>query len=130
MFQVPWVITMTIAATRMYRSLSDFLSSDVYETSTHSFFCSVLTVLVERHGSSQKIPSRSGRNAFEYNGASTAPIILTGIHVDVHTTREQLPTPQANRFGSSTSGQPPHGKPHELIVDIVDDHDMEGKVEK
>jgi hypothetical protein len=90
----------------------------------------VLTVLVERHGSSQKIPSTSGRNVFEYNGASIAPIILTGIQVDVHTTHEQLPTPQANCFGSSTGGQPPHGKPHKLIVDIVNDHDIEGMVEK
>lgn len=29
MFQMPWLVTMSIAATRMYRSLSDFLSPDV-----------------------------------------------------------------------------------------------------
>ncbi|KAI0275777.1 hypothetical protein BGY98DRAFT_990556, partial [Russula aff. rugulosa BPL654] len=29
MFQIPWVITMSIAATRMYRSLSEFISSDI-----------------------------------------------------------------------------------------------------
>jgi hypothetical protein len=87
----------------------------------------VLTV-VERHGSSQEIPSRS---AFESNGTSTAPIILTGIHVGVHTTHEQLPTPQANRFGSSTGGQPPLEKPHELLIlGVVEDYDIEGKVEK
>jgi hypothetical protein len=90
----------------------------------------VLTVLVERHGSPQEIPSRSGRNAFESNGTSTAPIILTGIEVAVHTTHEQVHTPQANRFGSSTCGQPPHGKPHGLIVDIVDDDDIEDKVKE
>ncbi|KAI0275779.1 hypothetical protein BGY98DRAFT_990566, partial [Russula aff. rugulosa BPL654] len=28
-FQIPWVITMSIAASRMYRSLSEFLSSDI-----------------------------------------------------------------------------------------------------
>ncbi|KAF8492448.1 hypothetical protein F5888DRAFT_917715 [Russula emetica] len=28
-FQIPWVITMSIAATRMYRSLSEFLSSNI-----------------------------------------------------------------------------------------------------
>ncbi|KAI0278436.1 hypothetical protein BC826DRAFT_658200 [Russula brevipes] len=30
MFQAPWMTTMTIAATWMYRSLSDFGSSSVY----------------------------------------------------------------------------------------------------
>ena len=29
-FLFPWEITMTIAASRMYRGLDDFLSSDVY----------------------------------------------------------------------------------------------------
>jgi len=31
MFQMPWLVTMSIAATRMYRSLSDFLSPEVYD---------------------------------------------------------------------------------------------------
>ena len=30
-FQIPWLITMSIAATRMYRALDDFFSSDVYD---------------------------------------------------------------------------------------------------
>jgi hypothetical protein len=89
----------------------------------------VLTV-VERHGSPQEIPSRSGRNAFESNGTSTAPIILTDIKVAMHTTHERLPTPQTSRFGSSTGGQPPHEKPHQLIVGVVEDYDIEGKLEK
>ena len=29
-FQFPWLITMSIAATQMYRSLDDFFSSDMY----------------------------------------------------------------------------------------------------
>jgi len=106
MFQVPWMIAMSIAATRMYRSLSDFLSLDV----------------------SQKIPSTSGRFTFESNGTSTTPVLLAGIQVAVHTTHEQRSTPHANRFNSNISGKP-HGKPHELIVGIVNDHDIEGKVE-
>ncbi|KAF8496133.1 hypothetical protein F5888DRAFT_411037 [Russula emetica] len=106
-FQVPWVITMSVAATRMYRSLSDFLSSDI----------------------SQKILPTSGRNTLELNGTSTTPVLLTGIQVAVHTTHEQRFTPQANHFGSNIGGQP-HGKPHELIVDTVNDHDIEGRAEK
>ena len=114
---------MSIAATRMYRSLSDFLSPDMYESRTHSFLCSVLTVLSEHHGSSQKIPPLSGRNALESNRTSTAPILLTGIQVAVHPTHEQRSTPQTNRFGSKISGQPYDAKPHEPIVGVVNDHD-------
>jgi hypothetical protein len=89
----------------------------------------VLTVLVEHHGSSQKIPPTSGLIALESNGTSTAPVLLTGIQVAVHTTHEQRSTPQANHSGSNISGQP-HGKPHELIMDIVNDHDIKGRTEK
>jgi hypothetical protein len=87
----------------------------------------VLTILVEHHGSSQNIPPTSGRIAS--NGTSTAPVLLTGIQVAVHTTHERLSTPQANHFGSNISGQP-HGKPHELVVDIANDHDIEARTEK
>ena len=31
MFQIPWLITMSIAAAWMYRSLQDFLSTDMYD---------------------------------------------------------------------------------------------------
>jgi hypothetical protein len=89
----------------------------------------VLTVLVEHHGSSPKIPPTSGRIALESNGTATAPVLLTGIQVAVHTTHEQYSVPQANHFGSNISGQS-HGKPHELIVGIVDDHDIESREEK
>jgi hypothetical protein len=75
--------------------------------------------LLKRHGSSQKIPPPSGRNAFESNGTSTAPILLSGIQVAVHTTHEQLSTPRANSFGLDA-------KSHELIVG----HDTEGRAEK
>ena len=30
-FQIPWVLTMAIAATRMYRALDELFSSDVYD---------------------------------------------------------------------------------------------------
>ena len=119
---------MSIAATRMYRSLSDFLSPDVYESRTHSFLYLVLTVLVEHHGSSQKISPPSGLNALESKRASTAPILLTGIQVAIHTTHEQRSTPQANSFGSNISGRPYDEKPHELFVGSVND-DIEGRAE-
>ncbi len=122
---------MSIAATRMYRSLSDFLSSDVKETSIRSCLCSVLTVLVQRHGSPQRITSTSGRIAFENNGTSTAPIPLARIQVVAHEAHEQHWTPQVNHFGSNFSGQL-HEKPHELAMamDLVCDHGIEGGAEK
>jgi hypothetical protein len=87
-------------------------------------------VLTDYYASSQNILPTSGQNALKSNhGTSTAPILLTGIQVAVHTTHEQ-PTPQANCFCPSTTSGRPHDKPQELIVDIVNDHDIDGKIEK
>ena len=92
----------------------------------------MLTVLVQRHGSPQKITPTSGGTAFEKNGTSTAPFPLTGIQVavqPVHEAHEQHWAPQANRLDSNFSGQL-HEKPHELVIDLVCDHDMKGGAEK
>ncbi|KAH9977427.1 hypothetical protein BJV74DRAFT_888483 [Russula compacta] len=70
-FQVPWMITMTIVATRMYRSLSDFGSSDI----------------------SHKILPTGGRTMSGTNGAPTAPVAA-------HIEHEQCPTPQT-KYGHS-----------------------------
>jgi len=87
----------------------------------------VLTVLVQRDGSPQRITPTSGRTAFENNGTPTAPIPLTGIQVVVHSAQEGG-TPQVNHFGSNYSGQL-HEKSHEMVMDLVCDHDMEGDAE-
>ena len=91
----------------------------------------MLTLLVQRHGSPQKITPTNGGIAFEKNGTSIAPFPLTGIQVAVHETREQDGTPQVNHFGSKFSGQL-HEKPHELAMamDLVCGHDVEGGAEK
>ena len=116
---IPWVITMSIAATRMYRSLSNSLSSDVYVS--HSRFClgSLLIVLALCHNSSQKslpIP-KSGRTALETNGTPTSPVILTGIQVAVHKAHEQPYKPQENYLATNITEQT-HVKPHELTVGL------------
>ncbi|KAF8487280.1 hypothetical protein DFH94DRAFT_849691 [Russula ochroleuca] len=98
MFQVPWAVTMSIGVTRMYRSLSDFLSSDISQP--------------------QEILPTSDRTALE-NSAPAAPkvelspIPLTraGIQIAVHTDHELHSTPQANRFSPHVGWQP-HGRPH------------------
>jgi len=91
----------------------------------------VLTVLVQRDGSPQRITPTSGRIAFENNGTSTAPIPLAGIQLVVHEAHEQHWTPQANHLDSSFSGQL-RDKPHELAMamNLVCDHDIEGGAEK
>ena len=119
MFQVPWVITMSIAATRMYRSLSDFLSSDMYAIHFRLCSCSLLIVLALCHDSSQKFLPTSGRTS----GAPAAPISLTGIQVVVHKAQAQPSAPQVNHFGMDVTGQP-HVKLHEVIVEVAGDDDM------
>jgi len=93
------MVTMSIAATRMYRSLSDFLSSNV----------------------SQKSLPKSGQTALETNGT---PVFLTDIQVAVHKAHEQPSAPRANRFGTDFTERP-HVKLHELTVDVTGDHDIE-----
>ncbi|KAI0274134.1 hypothetical protein BGY98DRAFT_96152 [Russula aff. rugulosa BPL654] len=101
-FLIPWVITMSVASTRMYRSLSDLLSSDFLQKS---------------------LPT-SGRTASATDGTPTTPTFLTGVHVTEHRAHEQPSTPQANYFGKDITGQP-HVKPHDLNVDPADDYDLE-----
>ena len=85
----------------------------------------MLTVLVQRHGSSRETLPTSGRTALEANGASKGPIFFNDIQVAVPTTHEQHSTSQTNRFVPNITMQP-HGKPHEIILDfIVNDHDIE-----
>jgi hypothetical protein len=42
MFLMPSLLIMSIAATRMYRSLADFVSSDMCEPSVFSFFTALI----------------------------------------------------------------------------------------
>ncbi|KAH9984328.1 hypothetical protein BJV74DRAFT_886498 [Russula compacta] len=91
MFQVPWMITMTIAATRMYRSLSDFGSSDI----SHQIF------------------PTSGRTMSGTKGAPNALMPLSGIQVAIHMDHERYPTPQTSYYNSCiNTDKETHGKPH------------------
>jgi hypothetical protein len=95
-FRVPWIIAMSMAATRMYRALDDALSSN--------------TLHVPPYNGGRSIPI-SGTW-----GAPAVPITLDGIRVDVHTTHNPSLTSQAIRhsLSSNMDGQP-QDKPHELI---------------
>lgn len=73
LFQIPWVITMSIAATRMYRALSDFLSSS--------------------SNMSQGILPTSNRTALETNRSAT------GQYAKLQENRRSVPDMDENSFG-------------------------------
>jgi len=80
MFQTPAMVTMSIAATRMYRSLIDFSSSDISQ---------------ENSNSQSRIGSETKR-------ISSGPVPLNGMGpmgVAIHTHTEQYPTSQASPYG-------------------------------
>jgi len=83
MFQSPAVIAMSIGATRMYRSITDFGSSDM----------------------SQDIPQ--SRVTTDLTRISVGPIPLGRMGVAVHTTSEQYPASHRSQYGSylGTDGQ-------------------------
>jgi len=92
MFQTPSLITMSIAATRMYRSLINFNSTDV----------------------SQEVRETCPTD-LEGKRVSAAPIPLNRMRVSVHTDYERYPV---SRYGSSiTTDGPLRDKPYELSTD-------------
>jgi hypothetical protein len=96
-FLYPWIITMTIAATRMYRGLDDFLSSEA-----------------------SHVPYKSGRRILDSGtrGTLAVPIPLDGITVNVHTSHSHSPTSQAIRpslCSDVTDVGQLQEKPHELV---------------
>jgi len=122
---------MSIAATRMYRSLSDFLSPDIMSVIHYRLYSdSLLIALALCHGSSQNYLPTSGRTALEINGTSTSPIFLTG-HAGGRgciSLTSSHPTPRADHFGTDITGQP-HVKPRELTVGVSGDHDTKSDPE-
>ncbi|KAI0299466.1 hypothetical protein BC826DRAFT_994521 [Russula brevipes] len=98
MFFLPGQITLSIAATRMYRSLADFVSTDITKGS-------------ER-------PRRIGHTGSNAKSSSTIPIPLHRMEVAVHTSYEQYSTAQTDQHVSyvGMDGQP-HDKSHGLSFD-------------
>ncbi|KAH9991282.1 hypothetical protein BJV77DRAFT_548923 [Russula vinacea] len=97
MFLFPWVMTLTIASTRMYRGLDDFLSSDVLHHVSH-------------------VPYRSGRNIPDSvtRGTSAMPVPLDGIAVNVHTHSLTSQAIRPDSLGNDMDKQPEE-KSHELV---------------
>ncbi|KAH9954858.1 hypothetical protein BC827DRAFT_922722 [Russula dissimulans] len=107
MFWTPALITLSIAATRTYRSLADFGSRD--------------TII--------SFPKISGFTVSENNQLVTAPIRFNRMEVSVHTDREQYRVSRALVEHSDSyvimNGQP-RDKPHKLI----DQDDVENDMSK
>ncbi|KAH9954841.1 hypothetical protein BC827DRAFT_920836 [Russula dissimulans] len=101
MFQFPGVVILTIAATRVYRSLTDFVTGGTHHTT---------------ESQRSRPPVRNGMQ----NPASQIP--LNQLEVAVHTTRVQYPS--KNGSFASTDGEGQH-KTAELVLD----EDLERGVE-
>lgn len=98
-FQVPWVITMSITSTRMYRSLSDFAFPDTYDL--QSFLSSLRSLCVTNAIVDSN--NNSSRTTLRSKGTHVMSIPLTGLQIAVHThtTHDQYPTPQTNSYIST-----------------------------
>ena len=114
MFQMPWLVTMSIAATRMYRSLSDFLSPEVYDILF--LFCLWPTCILNGYHSLHSGPHSNGRNIPVTKAAPAVP--FTSMQVVVHTTCEQYLTSQPNDYDTYISMDE---RTHGLAVDPRND---------
>lgn len=110
MFQTPSLIVMSIAATRLYRSLTDFTSfSGSYDTSQ----------------------SRSGRMAVsDPKRGSTAPIPLDRLEVSVHRSFDDYPQAHAGQYGSYGTYVSSDGQLQDKPLTLGIDSDLETGVGK
>jgi len=118
MFQIPWLLTMSIAAAWMYRALQDFLSSDMYDI---QLFLSSSRSRCDRSPSpSSYITSHNfgwTKSTSETRGTAPIPIPLNGVEVGAYTTvtaHERSLTSQTshNSLGRHTdklASDKPHG---------------------
>jgi hypothetical protein len=114
MFHIPWVLTLSIAATRMYRCLDDFLSSNMYDK---SLLLSSLRLLREKSHFGSHPPTHKGSRRISISSAwaPAVPIPLDG-RVDVHTAHNHSVTSQAIRHSlDSNTDKELYDKPHELV---------------
>jgi hypothetical protein len=108
MFQFPWMISISIAATRMYRSLTDFVSgvSDMYGISLfRSFFSSAYCCYRYPHGTEASPQGASGTTLKFSQNAVVQP--LKQLEVAVHSTKEWYPMAQLSADGSYASTDGP-----------------------
>jgi hypothetical protein len=87
MFQIPWLLTMSIAAAWMYRALQDFLSSDMYDI--HPFLSSSRSPCDQSPYPQSYITSHNigcTISSSQTRGTAPIPIPLNGVEQDAYTT--------------------------------------------
>lgn len=110
---------MSIAATRMYRGLDEFLSSDMYEKFSSFLYCA--QGVKKRICSSHAPPRNGGRTTISISrawgtGTTAVPTPLDGIKVDVHTSHDHSLASPAIQYGlDSNMDKQLHDKPRELV---------------
>jgi hypothetical protein len=128
MFSMPALITMSIAATRMYRSLADFVLDDVY--GVHSFNCSWTH-------SGQCLLSRKGLDNFQITGG-TVPNVKWTTSMTIPPNQVEV---TVNRDTYERWQSPAQTDPYVSFINIDGqlgdnprglnlDHDVESNVEK
>jgi len=106
MFFLPGQITLSIAATRMYRSLADFVSTDITKGSDRS--------------------RRIGHTGANAKSSSTIPMPLHRMEVAVHTSYEQYSTAQTGQHVSYVGMD---GQPHDKSQGLSFDSNLESGAE-
>jgi hypothetical protein len=115
MFLFPSVITNTIAATRIYRSLVDYaFEAPIMYYNTLRFLSSPTLIIVGGSFCSSLGAefSKSDDKASKMKWSNPAPISLNRIEVAVDTAYEQYPTSRKTFSVGAQQGD----KPHEMIV--------------
>jgi hypothetical protein len=117
MFLMPWLIIISIAATRMYRSLVDFISStDMYGILSSVILCAHRR-RCPRSTRDPERPQRIVRNDANATLTRTISISPDRMEVVVHLAREQHPTSQTGSdITLDANGQLPE-KPHVPSLD-------------
>ena len=114
MFQLPSVITNTIAATRIYRSLADyaFEPSNMYYILRFLFFPALIIVGDSFCSTLDTGSSNNNTRVSKLKWNNPAPISLDQIEVAVDTAYEHYPTSRSTLNEGAQEGD----KPHELSV--------------
>jgi hypothetical protein len=122
---MPSLIMMSIAATRMYRALADFLAPDVYAISPFTLSGYLHAHLVWSISCHRSVDSgnapRIGPAVPEIKPTFTIPTPPKRVEVAVHTTHEKYPSSPVNRnvfyIGRDDPPQLQRDKPRSLYLD-------------
>ena len=118
MFQTPAVIGMTIASTRMYRSLTDFTSSSGYYA-----FSSLLCPHAENRRYRRSFDTYETRNVTNNDPKRmfASPNPLGRVEVAVHTTSEGYPPANIGQYVSYGQESDSQSQDERLVLSIGND---------